>query len=144
MRSFILLELLIAIALVSGSALPFIRYPIQHLSREIETLARMELARGAEETLVDLQALHRSGKLSRKWLEQEGDELYEQKKISLTLPGDLTYLFERRITLHLERKKKIADEEFALVKAMISFHRPSKRKAVLQTETLLLFLPVED
>jgi hypothetical protein len=139
MRPFILLELLIAIALVSASMLPYIRYPVQHLSREVDTLFRMELSRQAEEILVDLQAMHRMGTLSKKCLDEERDELYETKRITITLPGDLSHTYERRTILRLQRKKKTEEKESALMKAIVSYHRPSRSKAVLQVETLLLY-----
>lgn len=53
-KTFVLLELLIAFALVSMSILPFLRYPYLTMKKEVNLLFQMELERKAEAELCAL------------------------------------------------------------------------------------------
>lgn len=129
MRPFIILELLIAFALVSASALPLIRYPLQHLAREIDALFLTELSRLAEADLAGVRVDHLCGKLD---LEKRTGE-----KFIILLPGDLKRSFEKKISLQIERKKETKDGEVILLKARIAYRPVGARKAVLQAETVI-------
>lgn len=131
MRPFIILELLIAFALVSASALPLIRYPLQHLAREIDALFLTELSRLAEADLAAVRIDQIRGKIDLDSLE------YAKEKFSISLPGDLKRTFEKKITLALERKKETKEGEVALVKARVAYYPINKRKAILQAETVI-------
>lgn len=53
-KSFVLLEVMIAISLVTMVILPFFHYPFQHMKKELKLLFEMELERHAQNTLTNL------------------------------------------------------------------------------------------
>ncbi len=141
MRPFILLELLIAFALVSASALPFIRYPLKHLKQEIDTLFLMELSRVAEGHLAEIRAEVCSGKITGA---PEHSELYRQESLTLELPKNFKRIYQKQIFLKSERKKMTQEgEEFHLLSVRIAYKRSAERKAVLNAD-LTLFLSREE
>ena len=138
MRPFILIELLIAFALVSASALPFIRYPLQHLSREIDALFQMELSREAEKAFADVQIALLQNKIPPSFLEKPKFQIYQKETQEISLTPRLARRFERVIKLKPESQKKTNEgEEFTLLKVVVSFFPPSKSKAVLQADMVL-------
>jgi len=54
-RHFVLLEILIAFALVSIAIFPFLHYPFQDMRREVNLVYEMELEKLAHNELIDLQ-----------------------------------------------------------------------------------------
>ncbi len=137
-RPLILLELVIAFALVSASALPFIRSPLRSLSKELELLFCMELERIAEEELINTRAAMYMDEDLSKSLQAQEKIVYQKKVRECKLSGELSRRFEKEIILIKKGSKKGADEkETNLWKIQVIFKSLPKSKSVLQVEGIL-------
>jgi hypothetical protein len=129
-RPFILLELLIAFALVSISALPFIRYPLQHLRWEVSDLYVMELEREIDKTLSKLQI-----QLFSEPVESEKEIL-----LKVRLNEEMSRSFHGKITVkRTGHKIDKAGKECLLMTAKVEVKGP--HKAPIKTERTFFILP---
>ncbi|NGX45099.1 MAG: hypothetical protein K940chlam2_00241 [Chlamydiae bacterium] len=129
-RPFVLLELLIAFALVSISALPFIRYPLQHLRSEVSNLYVMELEREIDKELAKLQI-----KLISEPVEGEKEILLHAR-----LTPDMSRSFKGKITVKRTGHKIDKEErECLLMTAKVEVQGP--HKTPIRTERTFFILP---
>lgn len=124
---FVLLELMIAFALVSLSTLPFIRHPLQHLKGEVSELYVMEIEREIDKQLAKIHIE----------LLTNPKEILEEKKIvqELSLPIRLDKTLERsfkgKITLRRSGYKTDKDSaKCALIAAKVEVFGPHKRPMI--------------
>lgn len=127
--NFVLLEILIAFALVSISILPFMHYPFEHMRKEIDLLFEMELEKIVQNELVDTQIC-----LYRKEINLDGIFKNETKKHLKTdeevnvefLKGyNRTYL--KSVTISKE-KQKLSDDKVKTVFLNIEVKLTPKNK----------------
>ena len=117
-RSFILLELVIAFALVSMSALPFIRYPLQHLRSLVTDLYVMELEREIDRVLAKLHID----------LIQDPKELQQEILLNVRLNQEMQRSFKGKITVKRTGHKVDKEEqECTLLTAKVEVARPHKK-----------------
>ncbi len=133
-KPFVLLELLVAFALVSTCALPFLRYPMEHLVGEIDTLFKMELARVGEEIMADAKAALYMKKVPASWIFDSGKReplVFSQERITVELPSGLKRSYDKKVTI-FPKKRKTADsgEVYALLAFVVDLTPLQKRKTV--------------
>ncbi len=101
-RSFLLLELLIAITLIGTLALPVVNFPLQALREEIKSIYRIETQRLADKTFAEFKADLYSQKI--RW-----EDLAQPRKNKVKILDDLIQLsleplsprkFKRKATVH--------------------------------------------
>ncbi|NGX38576.1 MAG: hypothetical protein K1000chlam2_01750 [Chlamydiae bacterium] len=122
-RTFVLLEILIAFALVSISILPFLRYPYQYMKKEIDILFEMELEQLAQKTLAQLHMA----------LYQEENDLVSPKqsnKIEVTLPRGMkrTYLVKAKVKWKKQKRDKDNNILRSLVDIKLDYYYQNKNK----------------
>lgn len=139
-KPFILLELLIAFALVGISIVPFIRFPLHQIKKETDFLSHMELERRANNILCKM-----TEKLIRKEVPQE--PLFQIKKkiidselqeLKIAFADDLkrTYSFHS----YYECEKVKIDREgnqVAQVFLTVKFYNNKKEKVTIDTDVFL-------
>lgn len=136
MRPFILLELLIALALVSSALVPIVQAPIRHASSEFDALFKMELSRLAEEAFIEMKIALLDGKVPAAYLEDFKFHEYARMPVSIHLPGGISRTYQRVLSVRCDRKKKTPEgktTDFVFVR--VKYEQPRKRKAVLQAYT---------
>ncbi len=101
-NTFLLLELLVAIALFILFIIPTISFPMTHLKKQRKEVTLLHLHLKGEEILNSLEEKFRTGEISWETLEKSAKEknflLEVQKKI--TLDKDLPFLIEPHIFLN--------------------------------------------
>ncbi|HSX04499.1 MAG TPA: hypothetical protein VLG76_07200 [Rhabdochlamydiaceae bacterium] len=131
---FILLELLIAIALVSFTTLPFVHYPFIYLNDEVDSLVRMELERAAEVALIETKADLYQNLIPWEVLTRNGSTSVPdiEKKIHISLPHNIEKTYIQRVYFSLSKQKKgQGEEELFLIHVKTTFDPPKKKRAVL-------------
>lgn len=140
---FILLELLIAIGLVTFTTLPFVHYPFLSLKKETQSLLRMELERAIEVAFFEIKADLYQNLISWETLAKRGKPSVPdiQKKITLSLPGGLQKTYTEEVFFSLSKQKKGAgDQELFLVHVNAHFKAP-KEKLIINKEILIKQMP---
>lgn len=140
-RNFVLLEILIAFALVGGAILPFLHYPFDHMRKEIDLLFEMELEKIAQKELVDWQIRLYKNEIDPAWI--FGDvkvrrQLNEEEvKVELCKGWNRTY--KRKVVLKTSAKKLTDDRMLTvLVHFETQFYPLKKREAALIAKTKLI------
>jgi len=141
-RPFILLELMIAFALVSISILPFLRYPFQQMKKEIDSLFSIQLEKAAEEELIAMQLLLYENLIPEKYLfakeKLHHHPLFVDDKVTLTLPGSrMKRTYVKKTFVYFDKQKLKQDGTFtSLVTINVHFHDPKDmRKTVKKALT---------
>lgn len=122
---FVLLEILIAFALVSVSILPFMHYPFEHMRKEIDLLFEMELEKIAQNELVDTQI-----SLYKKEINLDGIIKNEEIHVELLKGYRRTYLKNVTIT---QEKQKLSDDKVMTVMLKIEVKLTPKNKKINDT-----------
>lgn len=124
---FILLELLIAIGLLSLIALPFIDYPSCCVKKQLSSLISMELERIAEKTVIETKAkLYQNGYSFENLIRQSSPAVPDLKEtITLSLPPDIKQKITQETRLWLDKqRKKSEEEELFLINIQTDLHMP--------------------
>lgn len=131
---FILLELLIAISLVTTVILPFIDQPFFYLKEEVNSLVKMELERAAEAALVDIKGDLYQNKIDWETLTKRGSPSLPdlEKKIQISLPNNIQKTFLQQVYFCLYKQKKgQGDNELFLIHVRATFREPKSKKIAL-------------
>jgi hypothetical protein len=136
-KTFVLLEILIAFALVSVATLPFFRYPYQHMKKELSLFFEIELERVAQNKLCSLQE-----QLFKKEIAEQlifGDKAQkkpiETNLITVSLHPDFIHTYEEKVSVTWEKQKLSNDRNLtALVHFKIQYREPGKKWIVLQVD----------
>ncbi|NGX47491.1 MAG: hypothetical protein K1000chlam3_00865 [Chlamydiae bacterium] len=137
-HSFVLLEILIAFALVSIAILPFFRYPFQHMQKELSTLFEMELERIAQNKLTELHTQLFQKSIAEQLIFADGRQTkpIETNRISVDLAPNFTRTYEEKVFVTWERQKLSNDRIMtALVHFKLQYRKPNKRWIILQAES---------
>jgi hypothetical protein len=140
-HSFLLLEVLLAIALVALFAAPLMRYPIRQYQAQIDRLEEFERQRIADWTFTEIKELLLSEKIAWNKLPPKG------QRISLFLPDAKMQLeplpsrtLSRSYTLHCKGEKQgLHGEIFRLYKVEILLGK----KKIYRYRVLVQKLPEE-
>ena len=140
-RNFVLLEILIAFALVGGAILPFLHYPFDHMRKEIDLLFEMELEKIAQKELIDWQIRLYKNEIDPAWI--FGDvkitrQLNEDEvKVELCKRWNRTY--KRKVSITNSAQKLTNDRMLTvLVHIETKFYPLKKREAALTAKTELI------
>lgn len=134
---FVLLEILIAFALVSISILPFMHYPFQHMRKEIDLLFEMELEKIVQNELVDTQI-----SLYKKEINLDGIFKNETKKqvkyneeINVEFLKGYSRTYLKNVTITRE-KQKLSDDKVMTVVLKIEVKLTPKNKKINDTSLI--------
>lgn len=129
-RSFVLLEILIAFTLVSLCTLPFIRYPFQHMQKELDTFFDMELERIAQNELAKLLELLYKQDVPEKILfdTDSKESLMFHDELTVKLPGGLSRTFPKYAVISREKRKQTNESIVSLINLHVEFVNPRDRR----------------
>lgn len=134
-KTFVLLELLIALALVSLALLPLLRYPGTCLKAELNDLFEKELQIELDSHLTRVKTQILQNEIEEKVLfapksEKEYDRLHE---IELTLSKKFKRTFNRRTRIYRYLHKETEDKTLysARVKIEVAFYPKGKTRGAL-------------
>jgi len=136
-RSFVLLEIMIAMALITTTLLPFFHYPFEHMQLELKALFEMELERVAQNKLTELQTLLWKKEISeeRIFSDKQFKEPLETKIFTLELSSKLKRKYEERSYVTWQKQKLSDDRTItALVHFKVEYRTPKKRWLILSAE----------
>ncbi|MDN3505647.1 MAG: type II secretion system protein [Simkaniaceae bacterium] len=137
-QSFVLLEIMIAIALVASVLLPFFHYPFEHMQHELKALFEMELERVAQNKLVDLQTRVWKKEISeeRIFSDKQFKDPLETKIFTLELSPTLNRQYEEKAYVTWEKQKLSDDRTIsALIHFKVEYKLPNKRNKILVAES---------
>lgn len=139
-KPFILLELLIAFALVSSSILPFIRYPYEQMKKEIDLLFEMEIAHQAEEILGEIQAEIYQNKVPLEVLfNSDSKATYGDEKPLHIHIADMKRKYRIQTYIFSKKQKKGPDgTEWALATIKLVISSKKKEKKPFRTEAKMV------
>jgi len=131
-KTFVLLELIIAFALVSTCVLPFFRFPYRHMEKEIDLLFQMELERHARNRLVDIQErIYTDPALQRMLFADSIDTSAweENPAYKVVLPGGIQRTFREKTFLYREKlKKENGGDRWALARIRVAYLNPKDNR----------------
>lgn len=133
-RHFVLLEILIAFALVSASILPFLRYPFADMRREIDFLYAMELEKLAQNELADLQVRLYKKEISPNSLftEKETVQIAHFEKIKVEPCPGWSKHFLKSVTIKNDRQKETPDKiKTAVLSLEVKYFEVKNRTKVI-------------
>lgn len=137
--AFVLLEVLIGFALVSISILPFLRYPYQHMRKEMDMLFEMQLARVGQNRLGEMVVLLNEKEIDEERLfgEKKVAENYETRERTFFLPGKLKRTYTE-VTKVFWTRQKIDDANLksALISIVVEYHFDKRKIASYQTKLI--------
>ena len=131
-KPFVLLELLIAFALVTFTILPFLHYPYHDVKQQLNCLFEIELQQHAQKELAKWEALLYSGDkdlLDRIFSEKssKGQLDSDNCEVALCLADKVKRKYHRKLFLHPTSRKKAQDGSLlALVKIEVQYFRPKE------------------
>lgn len=137
-RTFVLLEIVIAFAIVSVAILPFFSHPYQHMRKEMDILFEMELERHAQNKLAEVYEL-----LIKKEIPEQivfGDlkqkNPYEANIITVKLGKNFVRDYQEKVFIDWHRQKLSNDRIFySLAHFNITYSSPRKKKFILSAES---------
>lgn len=138
-RHFVLFEVLIAFALVSMAALPFFRYPYQHMQKELSLLFEIELEQVAQNKLVYLHEQLLKKQIAAPLLftkEQKGP--VEANEITVTLPNGFTRKYQEKVFITPQlQKQSISDQTTtSLIQFKVEYRESNNNnKSILKAES---------
>lgn len=111
-KTFVLLEILIAFALVSISILPFLRFPYATMKKELDLLFEMELQKKGQNCLVEMTQEFLEKKLPSSLFfdEEKQQEPVRHETITIQLGKGIERKFEEKVYVQFEKQKKGADQ----------------------------------
>lgn len=137
-HTFVLLEIMIAFALVSATILPFFSHPFQHIQKELSTLFEMELERHAQNTLLTLHTLLYKNEIPQEMLfgDTQQHTPFEIRMISVELSPNHRRNYEEKVFIEWEKQKTSSDQvAFALIHFKVQYCKPKKKKILLETQS---------
>lgn len=141
-RSFLLLEVLIALSLLVTCALPMASFPSSALTKEIHLAYESQARRLAQIGLAQIKEQLYKNEIPWEKIPKQKQESYElfQNSCSATLPLAGKRLFKRKASLHFSSQRERDKNLYLLVKAQIEIQpeRPSKEQPAQLFSHLLL------
>lgn len=137
-QTFILLEILIAIALISATMLPFLRHPLLHMRKELEILFEMDLERIAQNKMISLHEQLQKGQIPKEIIfsENKQEKPIEQTIICTSLGKEMTRKYEETVHITACKQKKTQDQKMhSLIHFTIKYRQPGKKKTVIQIDS---------
>ncbi|MBS0629582.1 MAG: hypothetical protein JSS30_05080 [Verrucomicrobia bacterium] len=115
-RHFVLLEILIAFALVSISIFPFLHYPFQDMRREMNLLYEMELEKLAQQELTDLQVRLYKKEIHPSWIfgEKETRTVIANEVVKVKPCPEWSKSYIKNVTIN-NNVQKIGDDNTTTV-----------------------------
>lgn len=128
-RNFVLLEILIAFALVSTAIFPFIHYPFEHMRKEIDLLFEMEVEKVVQDELVATQiALYKKEiNIDPLFNQNEQKQIKYQEEVTTELSKGFTRKYLKNVTITRE-KKKLSNDRVATLLLTIEVKLIPKQK----------------
>lgn len=116
-HNFVLLEILIAFALVSTAVFPFMHYPFEHMRKEIDLLFEMELEKLVQDELVATQvALYKKEiNIDPLFNQNESKQIKYQEEVKAELSKGYTRTYLKNVTITREKKKMSSDRVATLL-----------------------------
>lgn len=129
-KTFILLELFLAFALVSCCILPFLRYPFTHVRKELDCLFKMELDRVARNRLSEWFAQLYAHEIDQKLvLTGEKETALQTKLVHIALQSGVSRDYVEKVYLYETREKIDANlKATSLMTLRIDYCNPKKPK----------------
>ncbi len=131
-RTFVLLEVLIAFALLSISILPFLRYPYQHMKKELHLLFEMELERIAQNELGKWQEniYKKNDALATRIFHQEKTSpLISSDPYDVKLSKKIKRTYTKNVYIQWEKQKESENKlRSSLVSIKVEFAAPKHLK----------------
>lgn len=128
-KSFVLLEVLIGLALVSVSILPFLRYPFRHMHQELEKLFEMQLACFAQERLVEIEVALSENEISEEFLFGEKNKKipFSTTTQTIELPGGWKRTFSEKVFFK-SSAQRVDDQNrvYSLVHIFLEYGKAAK------------------
>lgn len=138
-QTFVLLEIVMAFAIVSIAILPFFRYPYQHMCKEMEILFEMELERHAQNKLAEVYEFFMKREIPDKILfgDQKQKDPYQTNTITIKLGEGFTRNYQEKLFIDWTRQKLSNDRiVYSLNHFKITYSSFQKKKGpVLSVET---------
>lgn len=138
-KNFILLELLIAFALVSSTIIPFLRFPYTQMQQEIEFLFEMELERIACQILAEKQIELYQNKIPAEVL--FGNQTFLPLKEDLTVSlYEMQRKFIKKISIKKEKQKTDKNlTQFSLIAIQVDIYSlKNRKKPVLSSKARII------
>jgi len=128
-QHFVLLEILIAFALVSTAIFPFIHYPFEHMRKEIDLLFEMEVEKLVQDELVATQiALYKKEiNIDPLFKKNETKQIKYQEEIKAELSKGYTRTYLKNVTISWD-KKKLSNDQVATILLTIEVKLVPKQK----------------
>ena len=128
-KTFVLLELLIAFALVSISILPFLRFPYLTLKKDLDLFFEMELQKKVENELADFYVALSRGEIDQKFfLGAKGESLTIKEHSWYALLNDkVRRRYDIVWTIQLQNQKIDKPSTTSLVKLKVYIASQNKR-----------------
>ncbi len=144
-KNFVLFEILIAFSLLTLTVFPFLRYPYQHVKKQIEFFYEMELQRIASAELAKWEiALYQNH-------EELKDRIFDEKQrrgvfdtdhsiVKVKLSKGMEKTFYRKLKIYQSGRKKTADGKvFSLVNVKLEYFNQKKDpKPIFTAKTQLV------
>ncbi len=137
-KTFVLLEVIIAFALVSIATLPFFRYPFQHMQKELTTLFEMELENFAQNKITKLHEQLLQKKLSQSLIfgDQKQKSPMEINFVNIQLAPNISRTYEEKVFVTWEKQKISNDQKITvLVHFKVQYRKPNKKFIILEAES---------
>jgi len=140
-KTFVLLEVLIGLALVSMTILPFLRYPYQHMRDEINMLFDMELHKYGQTRLAKIETLLRMNQIDEQFIfptKIDTEKIYSDEKYSLSLQDDLKRHYREKIVFKSSAQKQNKDRlKSSLVHTYVRYYFKGKKIAEFHSELVV-------
>lgn len=106
-HNFVLLEILIAFALVSTAVFPFMHYPFEHMRKEIDLLFEMEMEKLVQDELVATQiALYKKEiNIDPLFNQNESKQIKYQEEVKAELSKRYARTYLKNVTITREKKR---------------------------------------
>ena len=138
-RNFVLFEVLIGFALVCIAILPFVRYPFEHMRKEIDLLFDMELEKIAQNHLAETQVKLYKNEIDARWIftKEEKKRQVSNDKIQVEFSKQWKRNYIKKVFITWERQK-LSDDRLASVLLNIEVQYLRQDKVVFTTQSKVL------
>lgn len=126
-RNFVLLEVLIAFAIVSCCILPFLHEPFTQLKNELNMLFEMKLQLLAQEELSKLEINLLENRVDASHLFSTKHPLHREEPLTLKL-GKTQQTFVKKTSIFCEKQQTNEETHWALVTCKVTYSRKVKGK----------------
>lgn len=125
-RPFLLLEVLIALSILSLAILPFMGFPFRFAKEESKSLELMTLEREALNSFLEVQERFYKSAIPWKVIEKKyypNMKPFEEKTVSIQLNKKLKGLYKQKTTIYSREKDGKDQQHYYLVKIKFEYQR---------------------